>query len=62
MSIYELHLGGFCPFGNYRDIATKIVQHCGWLGFTHVQIMPPFQTPLYESWGYLVSEFSQPYR
>lgn len=54
MSIYELHLGVFYD-GNYREIAEKIVKHVGYLGFTHVQIMPPFQTPMHESWGYLVS-------
>lgn len=53
MSIYELHLSTFHD-GNYRAIAEKIVAHVGHLGFTHVQIMPPFQTPIHESWGYLV--------
>lgn len=53
LSIYELHLGTFHD-GNYRQIAEKIVNHVGYLGFTHVQIMPPFQTPLHKSWGYLV--------
>ncbi|MGA1823386.1 MAG: alpha-amylase family glycosyl hydrolase [bacterium] len=54
MSIYELHLSVFYD-ANYRKIAKKIVEHVGYLGFTHVQIMPPFQTPMHESWGYLVS-------
>ena len=53
MSIYEMHLSTFHD-ANYRDIAHKIVGHVGYLGFTHVQIMPPFQTPIHESWGYLV--------
>lgn len=53
MSIYEMHLGNFWN-GNYREIAAKIVEHLTYLGFTHVQIMPPFQTPIHESWGYLV--------
>ncbi|HEY3320996.1 MAG TPA: alpha-amylase family glycosyl hydrolase [Planctomycetota bacterium] len=53
MSIYELHLSTFHD-ANYRNVAEKIVGHLGFLGFTHVQIMPPFQTPLHESWGYLV--------
>ncbi len=53
MSIYEMHLSTFQD-GNYRDIAQKIVGHLGYMGFTHVQIMPPFQTPIHESWGYLV--------
>ncbi|MGA1867234.1 MAG: alpha-amylase family glycosyl hydrolase [bacterium] len=54
MSIYELHLSVFYDH-NYREIAKKIVSHVGYLGFTHVQCMPPFQTPMHESWGYLVS-------
>lgn len=53
MAIYELHLSTFWNAG-YREIAEKIVGHVGYLGFTHVQVMPPFQTPLHESWGYLV--------
>jgi 1,4-alpha-glucan branching enzyme len=53
MGIYELHLDTFLP-GSYREIAEKIVNHVGYLGFTHVQIMPPFHTPIHESWGYLV--------
>jgi 1,4-alpha-glucan branching enzyme len=53
MGIYELHLGAFLD-ENYRAIARKIVDHVGYLGFTHVQVMPPFQTPIHESWGYLV--------
>ncbi len=53
MSIYELHLGTFWD-GGYREIAEKIAAHVGYLGFTHVQLMPPFQTPIHESWGYLV--------
>lgn len=53
MSIYEMHLSTFHD-GNYREIAHKIVDHVGYMGFTHVQIMPPFQTPIHSSWGYLV--------
>ncbi len=52
MSIYEMHLSTFFD-ANYREIAEKIAGHVGYLGFTHVQIMPPFQTPIHESWGYL---------
>ncbi|CEL93177.1 unnamed protein product [Vitrella brassicaformis CCMP3155] len=52
-SIYEVHLGSFWQ-GNYRDIAHKLVPHVKYLGFSHVQIMPFMQSPLYESWGYLV--------
>jgi len=52
MAIYELHLGTFWH-GGYREIAEKLVSHLTYLGFTHVQVMPPFQTPIYESWGYL---------
>ncbi len=52
MSIYEMHLSTFLD-GNYREIAKRIVGHIGYMEFTHVQIMPPFQTPIHESWGYL---------
>lgn len=54
MSIYEIHLGAFLD-DNYQNIAQKLVEHLKYLEFTHVQIMPPFQTPIHESWGYLVS-------
>ncbi len=54
MSIYELHPGTFWG-GSYADIGDKICDHVGeHLGFTHVQMMPPFQTPIEESWGYLI--------
>jgi len=53
MSIYELHLGTFWN-GGYRAIGEQLVRHLAYLGFTHVQIMPPFQTPIHESRGYLV--------
>ncbi|MHC4874264.1 MAG: GlgB N-terminal domain-containing protein [Planctomycetota bacterium] len=54
MSVYELHLGAFMD-DNYQNIAVKIVEHLKYLEFTHIQVMPPFQTPIHESWGYLVS-------
>ncbi|HEY0994138.1 MAG TPA: 1,4-alpha-glucan branching protein GlgB [Kofleriaceae bacterium] len=59
MAIYEVHLGSWMRVpedGNraltYREIAPKLIDHVGRLGFTHVEIMPLTEHPFYGSWGY----------
>lgn len=66
MSIYEVHLGSWMrvPDGNgflsYRDSAQKLAAHCKKLGFTHVELMPVMEHPLYASWGYQVTGYFAP--
>ncbi|MBL0211886.1 MAG: 1,4-alpha-glucan branching protein GlgB [Holophagaceae bacterium] len=57
MSIYELHLGSWRrrpdgAFMNYREIAADLAPYAGWLGFTHVQLLPVMEHPYDPSWGY----------
>lgn len=67
MSIYELHLGSWMrshgqhgePLG-YRQIAEKLADYVGDLGFTHVEIMPVMEHPFYGSWGYQVTGYFAP--
>ncbi len=65
ISIYEVHLGswrrredgGFCT---YREIAEGLAEHCGRLGFTHVELLPVMEHPFYGSWGYQTTSFFAP--
>ena len=58
MSIYELHLGSWRQqesnhhWLNYREIAHELVDYCGALGFTHVELLPVAEHPYTPSWGY----------
>ncbi len=57
MSIYEVHLGSWKKsedgtFRNYRDIAAELIPYVQKMGFTHIEMMPISEHPLYESWGY----------
>ncbi|MEO1009462.1 MAG: 1,4-alpha-glucan branching protein GlgB [Planctomycetota bacterium] len=67
MSIYELHLGswrrvpedGFRSL-NYREMAPKLAEHCRRMDFTHVELMPVMEHPLYKSWGYQTTGYFAP--
>ncbi|HXT47520.1 MAG TPA: 1,4-alpha-glucan branching protein GlgB [Gemmatimonadaceae bacterium] len=69
MLIYEMHLGSWArnpAEGNrtltYRELAPRLVEHCGRLGFTHVELMPVMEHPFTGSWGYQVSGYFAPTR
>jgi len=56
-AIYELHLGSWRrnhenAMPTYREIAQPLAEYMGWLGFTHVELMPITEHPFYGSWGY----------
>ncbi|NGX62287.1 MAG: 1,4-alpha-glucan branching enzyme GlgB [Chlamydiae bacterium] len=61
INIYEVHLGSWRlshgHYKNYRELAHELVDYCHEMGFTHVELMPIFEHPLDESWGYQVSGF-----
>ncbi len=67
VSIYELHLGswrrvpedGFRSL-NYREMAPRLAEYCNRLGFTHVELMPVMEHPLYKSWGYQTTGYFAP--
>ena len=59
ISIYEVHLGSWMRVpaeGNrpltYREAAPRLAKYAAEMGFTHVELMPVFEHPAEESWGY----------
>jgi 1,4-alpha-glucan branching enzyme len=57
ISIYEVHLGSWRlkpdgTFLNYRDVGQELARYASDLGFTHVELLPLNEHPLYASWGY----------
>ena len=65
MSIYEMHLGSWQRddeghFLNYREIAHRLVDYLGSLGFTHIELMPVTEHPLVASWGYQATGYFAP--
>jgi 1,4-alpha-glucan branching enzyme len=66
-SVYELHIGSWMrvPEDNnrwltYRELAPKLADYTLSLGFTHVELMPVMEHPLYQSWGYQVEGYFAP--
>jgi 1,4-alpha-glucan branching enzyme len=67
MSIYEVHLGSWMRVpedGNrslsYRELAPKLADYVGQMGFTHVELMPVMEHPFYGSWGYQITGYFAP--
>lgn len=59
ISVYELHLGSWIRSPDtpdrwlgYRELAPRLAEYCKSLGFTHVELLPVMEHPLYRSWGY----------
>jgi 1,4-alpha-glucan branching enzyme len=66
-SIYEVHLGSWMrEHGShgrnlgYRELGHRLAEHCGRLGFTHIELMPVMEHPFYGSWGYQVTGYFAP--
>ena len=67
MSTYEVHLGswrrnpeqGDRPL-SYREAAEQLAEYVGWLGFTHVELMPVMEHPFDGSWGYQSTGYFAP--
>ncbi len=67
VSVYELHLGSWIrkndkeqPFHNYREIADDLIPYLKDMGFSHVELLPPTEHPLDQSWGYQVTSYFAP--
>jgi alpha-1,4-glucan:alpha-1,4-glucan 6-glycosyltransferase len=59
ISIYEVHLGSWRRDDNnpnrlltYTEHIDGLVDHVATMGFTHVELLPITEHPLYASWGY----------
>jgi len=59
ITIYEVHLGSWMRVpeeGNrpltYREAAPLLAKYAAEMGFTHVELLPVFEHPAAESWGY----------
>src|SRR5215467_11800865 len=66
-SVYEVHLGSWMRVPEehnrwltYREAAQKLADYCRGLGFTHIELMPVMEHPLYSSWGYQVTGYFAP--
>ena len=62
MSVYEVHLGSWLRgagrrYLNYTELATRLAEYVGELGFTHIQLLPVLEHPFYGSWGYGVTGY-----
>ncbi len=65
LSIYEVHLGSWQRstdggFLNYRELAHRLVDYVGPLGFTHIELLPITEHPLDDSWGYQTTGYYAP--
>jgi 1,4-alpha-glucan branching enzyme len=60
MSVYEVHLGSWRQGLTYRELAEQLVEYVGWLGYTHVELLPVAEHPFGGSWGYQVTSYYAP--
>jgi len=67
MSVYEVHMGSWMRVPEehnrpltYREIAPRLAEYAGKLGFTHVQFLPIMEHPFYGSWGYQTTGYFAP--
>jgi len=66
-SVYEVHLGSWRHVPDeedrpltYRELAEQLPAYCAWMGFTHVELLPPSEHPFGGSWGYQVTGYFAP--
>jgi 1,4-alpha-glucan branching enzyme len=66
-SIYEVHIGSWMRVPEehnrpltYREMAPRLAQYVGQMGFTHVEFLPIMEHPFYGSWGYQTTGYFAP--
>jgi 1,4-alpha-glucan branching enzyme len=66
-AIYEVHLGSWMRVPEehnrpltYREIAPRLAEYVGRMGFTHVEFLPVMEHPFYGSWGYQTTGYFAP--
>jgi 1,4-alpha-glucan branching enzyme len=66
-SVYEMHLGSWMRVPEeqnrwltYRELGPRLADYVSRMGFTHVELMPVMEHPLYQSWGYQVTGYFAP--
>ncbi len=67
MSVYEVHLGSWMRVPeehsrplSYREVAPRLAEYVGRLGFTHIEFLPIMEHPFYGSWGYQTTGYFAP--
>ena len=67
MSVYEVHIGSWMRVPeehdrplSYREMAPRLADYAGRLGFTHVEFLPIMEHPFYGSWGYQTTGYFAP--
>lgn len=67
IAIYEVHLGSWRQvpeegnrFLTYRELAKPLADYVEDIGFTHVELLPVMEHPLYGSWGYEITGYFAP--
>ena len=67
MSIYELHLGSWMrvPEENnrslsYHELAPRLADYVNRMNFTHVELLPVMEHPIYGWWGYETTGYFAP--
>jgi 1,4-alpha-glucan branching enzyme len=60
MSVYEVHLGSWRQGLSYVELADQLAEYVGWLGYTHVELLPVAEHPFGGSWGYQVTSYYAP--
>ena len=67
IATYEVHLGSWMRVPEeqhrsltYRELAPKLADYVGRMGFTHVEFLPVMEHPFYGSWGYQITGYFAP--
>ena len=66
-AVYEMHLGSWRRMVEeenrwltYRELAPLLAAYVKRMGFTHVELLPVMEHPLYGSWGYQTTGYFAP--